>query len=72
MEADKAGTEHDFRMEWLGDGLHQVAMGVHGHIVHNSHTLVPSSVQLVKLAAEQVIETEGIEAASIDIVELGD
>ena len=57
MEADKAGTEHDFRMDGLGYGLHQVAMGVHGHIVHNYHTPVQSSVQLVKLAAEQVVET---------------
>ena len=46
-------------------------MGVQGHIVDNSHALVPSSVQLIKLAAEQVIETGGVEAAGIDIVELG-
>ena len=47
-------------------------MCVHGNIVENPDSFVPSLVEVFQLGTKEIIETGRVEAASIDLVEIHD
>ena len=72
MEADKPGAEHDLGVQGFGDSFNQVSMSIQRHLELDPHSLVPCTLELVKLATEEIIEAGRVDAAVVDVVKVHD